>query len=186
MHIGEQVSKALGGGDDDGIRQANVVVVGQGNVALDCARILAKGKNGLYDTDIAAHTLPVLGDGVSRVTIVGRRGHVQGAFTIKELRELAKLEKEGYGASFTVLEEELERGATEASLEELSGPGGRPKTRINKLLHKVSSEGKFAGADLFLMLGWSRVCSHTVSLYRNKWLFAQASAPSFPLEPCQV
>jgi hypothetical protein len=50
LHIGEQVSKALGADDEDGVRQSDVVVIGQGNVALDCARILAKGKHGLYDT----------------------------------------------------------------------------------------------------------------------------------------
>jgi adrenodoxin-NADP+ reductase len=75
------------------------------------------------------------------VTIVGRRGHVQGAFTIKELRELTKLEKEGFGASFLVREDELEMGTTEASLEELAGPGGRPKGRMDKLLRSVATNG---------------------------------------------
>jgi len=61
-----------------------VVVIGQGNVALDCARILSKGAKGLVNTDIASRALSVIGnDGVHLVTVVGRRGHVQGAFTIK-------------------------------------------------------------------------------------------------------
>lgn len=78
-HIGEQVANALG---PEGKRE--VVVIGQGNVALDCARILSKGGRGLQDTDISSRALPVIGeDGVPLVTIVGRRGHVQGAFTIK-------------------------------------------------------------------------------------------------------
>ena len=77
--IGDQVSKTLGEGSSK-----EVVVIGQGNVALDCARILAKGGKGLRDTDIASRALPIIGeDGVPLVTIVGRRGHVQGAFTIK-------------------------------------------------------------------------------------------------------
>jgi adrenodoxin-NADP+ reductase len=51
LHIGEQVSKALRVDDkEDGVRHSEVVVIGQGNVALDCARILAKGKSGLFDT----------------------------------------------------------------------------------------------------------------------------------------
>ena len=54
-----------------------------GNVALDCARILAKGRENLIDTDIASHSLPVLGGGIKHTTIIGRRGHIQGAFTIK-------------------------------------------------------------------------------------------------------
>jgi adrenodoxin-NADP+ reductase len=148
VHIGEQVSKAFGSSQKDGIRDVEVVVVGQGNVALDCARILAKGAPGLFDTDIASHTLPVLGGGVSRVTVVGRRGHVQGAFTIKELRELTKLESEGFGTSFIVLEDELELGATEASLAELSGPGGRSKGRIDKLLRSVATTGMVSPCTL--------------------------------------
>lgn len=80
-HIGDQVSAALDPVDSS---SRQVVVIGQGNVALDCARILAKGGKGLNDTDIASRALPVIGeDGVPAVTVVGRRGHVQGAFTIR-------------------------------------------------------------------------------------------------------
>jgi adrenodoxin-NADP+ reductase len=71
--------------DDDGddISSARVVVVGQGNVALDVARVLVKGARGLADTDAPSSVLDILGGGVSHVSVVGRRGHVQGAFTIK-------------------------------------------------------------------------------------------------------
>ena len=55
----------------------------KGNVALDCARILAKGQKNLIDTDIASHALPIIKDGIKHTTVIGRRGHVQGAFTIK-------------------------------------------------------------------------------------------------------
>ena len=79
VHVGQAVADALG----DTPETAEVVVIGQGNVALDCARILAKGTAGLYDTDIAAHSLPILKEGVKCTSIVGRRGHIQGAFTIK-------------------------------------------------------------------------------------------------------
>jgi adrenodoxin-NADP+ reductase len=144
-----------------------VVVIGQGNVALDCARILAKGRSGLYDTDIASHALPVLGEGVSRVTIVGRRGHVQGAFTIKELRELTKLKEEGFGASFVVSEEELEMGSTEASLEELAGPGGRPKGRIDKLLRSVTTNGTYKLAIFFV--GPAHTVLREVACFFCRW-----------------
>ena len=119
-----------------------MVVIGQGNVALDCARILAKGSDGLFDTDIAAHALPIIGNGVSHVSIVGRRGHVQGAFTIKELRELVKLEEEGDGAFFSVRSEELDLGSTEASVKELDSATGRPKKRIEKLLREAAGMGE--------------------------------------------
>lgn len=65
------------------VSPAQVVVIGQGNVALDVARVLTKGKDGLIDTDTPSSVLEVLHGGVSHVSIVGRRGHVQGAFTIK-------------------------------------------------------------------------------------------------------
>jgi len=137
VSVGDKVKSALSRRpNDDGNK---VVVIGQGNVALDCARVLAKGGKGLYDTDVAAHSLPVLGDGVASVTVLGRRGHVQGAFTIKELRELVKLKKEGYDTSFLVRTDELDRGTTASSKEELRGPGSRPKTRIDKLLRDAAS-----------------------------------------------
>ena len=120
----------------------HVVVVGQGNVALDCARILAKGSKGLYDTDLASHALNVLGDGVSNISIIGRRGHVQGAFTIKELRELVKLEEEGHAAAFVIRNDELDLGLTDASNDELTGPQGRPRSRINTLLREAANTGK--------------------------------------------
>ena len=132
-HIGAQVEQALGEGGE-------VVVIGQGNVALDCARILGKGQQGLYDTDIASRALSVIGDGVPVVTVVGRRGHVQGAFTIKELRELTKLEEEGYGTRFVVDQGELDLGATSSSQEELAQKGGRPKVRIDKLLRDAAAK----------------------------------------------
>lgn len=132
-HFGDSFQKALKDGHPE---NAEVVVIGQGNVALDCARILAKGQKNLIDTDIAAHSLPILKDGVKNTTVIGRRGHVQGSFTIKELRELTKLEKEGCDTHFRIMEEELNAGLTEASFEELKK--SRPKTRINKLLHDVA------------------------------------------------
>lgn len=72
--------------------QDTAVVVGQGNVALDVARILLKDPNSLRDTDIAAHAAEALSRSrVRAVRIVGRRGPMQASFTIKELRELMSL-----------------------------------------------------------------------------------------------
>lgn len=165
VHIGDTVQKALGSAqDDNGVRQASVVVLGQGNVALDCARILAKGSTGLFDTDIAAHSLPVIGNGVSHVSIVGRRGHVQGAFTIKELRELVKLEEEGDGAFFSVRSDELDLGSTEASIKELDSATGRPKKRIEKLLREAAGMGEFCVCTVGTMINFRRrqSLSHSV------------------------
>jgi len=88
-HIGAVVKECLWGStdindvQDDQVSTAKVVVVGQGNVALDVARILAKGKRGLIETDTPSSVLEILKGGASHISVLGRRGHVQGAFTIK-------------------------------------------------------------------------------------------------------
>jgi ferredoxin--NADP+ reductase len=69
------------------------VVVGNGNVALDVARILVSDPDVLATTDIADHALRSLHDrGVEEVLIIGRRGPLQATFTTLELRELGDLE----------------------------------------------------------------------------------------------
>ncbi|KAL8837262.1 MAG: hypothetical protein Q9176_005796 [Flavoplaca citrina] len=68
------------------------VVIGQGNVALDVARILLKDVDSLRSTDITDQALATLAKSkVKRVRVVGRRGPMQVSFTIKEVRELMKL-----------------------------------------------------------------------------------------------
>ncbi|XP_066242964.1 NADPH:adrenodoxin oxidoreductase, mitochondrial [Saccopteryx leptura] len=68
------------------------VILGQGNVALDVARILLTPPEHLEKTDITEASLEVLRQSrVKMVWIVGRRGPLQVAFTIKELREMIQL-----------------------------------------------------------------------------------------------
>jgi ferredoxin--NADP+ reductase len=72
---------------------ARAVVIGNGNVALDVARILVTDPDALAVTDIADHALESLRPcGVEEVVVIGRRGPLQTAFTTLELRELADLE----------------------------------------------------------------------------------------------
>uniref|UniRef100_A0A3B4U243 NADPH:adrenodoxin oxidoreductase, mitochondrial n=1 Tax=Seriola dumerili TaxID=41447 RepID=A0A3B4U243_SERDU len=60
------------------------VILGQGNVALDVARVLLSPVDMLKETDITQPALEALAHSqVRRVLIVGRRGPVQVAFTIK-------------------------------------------------------------------------------------------------------
>jgi len=69
-----------------------VVVVGNGNVALDVARMLALDVSELQVTDTADHAIEVLArSSVEEVVVLGRRGPAQAAFTNPELRELADL-----------------------------------------------------------------------------------------------
>ena len=73
---------------------ANAAVIGNGNVALDCARILSKTRGEFEGSDIVNHALSALdGSGVRTVTILGRRGPHQIAMTPKELGELGHLDQ---------------------------------------------------------------------------------------------
>src|SRR3990172_309475 len=70
-----------------------VAVVGNGNVAVDAARILLHTPAELETTDIAAHALEVLRHSqVREVFILGRRGPRQASFTPAELKELGRME----------------------------------------------------------------------------------------------
>jgi len=69
------------------------VIIGAGNVAMDCARILGINPIELDSTDIAVHALAALHkSNIRKVYIAGRRGPEHAAFTAPELRELPKLE----------------------------------------------------------------------------------------------
>jgi NADPH-dependent glutamate synthase beta subunit-like oxidoreductase len=68
------------------------VVIGNGNVALDVARILSKTRAEFDGSDIVSHALDALEhSGVRRVSVLGRRGPHQIAMTPKELGELGHL-----------------------------------------------------------------------------------------------
>jgi len=71
----------------------DAVVFGHGNVALDVARVLLAPIDHLASTDITSAALDALASStIERVHVIGRRGPIEVAFTIKELRELTKLE----------------------------------------------------------------------------------------------
>ena len=71
---------------------AGACVIGNGNVALDVARILAKAPEEFAGSDIVAHALTALRQsGIARISLVGRRGPHQIGMTPKELGELAHL-----------------------------------------------------------------------------------------------
>ncbi|MFJ9848542.1 FAD-dependent oxidoreductase [Streptomyces sp. NPDC101150] len=70
----------------------SAVVIGVGNVAVDVARILARGAAELATTDMPQGALGALADSrVEDIWMVGRRGPSQAKFTTKELRELGSL-----------------------------------------------------------------------------------------------
>jgi len=73
---------------------AHAVVIGNGNVALDVARILSKTSEEFSGSDIVAHAREALAQShIRHITLLGRRGPHQIAMTPKELSELGKLER---------------------------------------------------------------------------------------------
>jgi ferredoxin/flavodoxin---NADP+ reductase len=68
------------------------VVIGNGNVALDVARMLVLDPAELAPTDVADHAIAAFaGASVEEVVVLGRRGPAQASFTTPELRELGEL-----------------------------------------------------------------------------------------------
>jgi NADPH-dependent glutamate synthase beta subunit-like oxidoreductase len=90
------------------------VVVGNGNVALDVARILAKTRDEFAGADIVAHAINALDhSGIKHISILGRRGPHQIAMTPKELGELGHLTR----ATPLVAPADLPPEADDAALE---------------------------------------------------------------------
>lgn len=114
----------------------DVVIIGQGNVALDCARILAKSYQELELTDITNHSLQLLKNklrNVHNIRVIGRRGPAQSSFTIKELRELTRLSN---GTVVSIDYKEFTDGMNDASKKEVADT--RSKKRILELIETIA------------------------------------------------
>jgi ferredoxin--NADP+ reductase len=69
-----------------------VVVIGNGNVATDVARMLALTREELETTDTADHAIEAFANsGVKEIVVLGRRGPAQASFTNPEVRELGEM-----------------------------------------------------------------------------------------------
>ncbi len=78
---------------DPDLSGTRAVIIGNGNVAADVARMLTLGADELDRTDTADHALDALRDSaIEEVVVLGRRGPAQAAFTSAELRELGNLD----------------------------------------------------------------------------------------------
>ena len=119
------------------------VVVGNGNVAVDVARMLALTAAELEPTDTTDEAIAaIVGSGIREILVLGRRGPAQAAFTTPELQELTELA----GADLVVDPADLELdAASAAALEEdtaiarrnvelLREVAGRPGTAKPKTL----------------------------------------------------
>jgi ferredoxin--NADP+ reductase len=142
-----------------------VAVVGVGNVAIDVARILCLTPEELRETDMAGYAIEALSRSrVREVSILGRRGPVQAAFTTVEVKELGELP----GADVIVHPEEA--AIDEASAEELAAaraatrakveivqefsrrtPGGKPRRlaiRFRVAPLELTGDGRVSGVRL--------------------------------------
>eukprot|EP00040_Diaphanoeca_grandis_P032844 m.199836 g.199836 ORF g.199836 m.199836 type:complete len:485 (+) comp32751_c0_seq3:193-1647(+) len=112
---------------------STAVVLGQGNVAVDIARILLSPIDLLAKTDITEQALQTISESsIERVLLVGRRGPIEAAFTIKEFREMTKLP----GCNTIVNEQDME--FSEEELEYVNGR--RPLKRLTELLRKTAAD----------------------------------------------
>uniref|UniRef100_A0A1B6FWF6 NADPH:adrenodoxin oxidoreductase, mitochondrial n=1 Tax=Cuerna arida TaxID=1464854 RepID=A0A1B6FWF6_9HEMI len=106
------------------------VVFGQGNVAIDVARILLTHIDVLKKTDITEHALSTLAASrVQRVVLVGRRGPLQVAFSIKELREMTRL----HGVTTEFIPGQMD--GVQIYIDKLK----RPRRRLTELLLQTST-----------------------------------------------
>lgn len=115
----------------------NAIVIGAGNVAMDCGRMLALDPAKLDCTDTADYALAAFHQSSIRsVTIVGRRGPEHAAFTSPEIRELPKLENTDVIISNSEIEAAKTRVAGE--LEE----NKELRNKLEALLEVSQSESK--------------------------------------------
>ena len=102
------------------------VVIGNGNVAMDVARMLALTDHELRQTDTADHAIELLdAKKIREIVVLGRRGPVQAAFTNPEIRELGEMED----ADVVVDPAEVELDAASAAF--LESDEADKTTRVN-------------------------------------------------------
>src|SRR5919198_4496072 len=131
------------------------VVIGNGNVALDVARMLALTPEELAPTDTTDPAMEAIGDSTIReILVVGRRGPAQAAWTTQELKEMGELagadiavdpaELELDPAGMAALERDTNARRNLEVLREFAArePDGKPTTiRLRFLLSPVALHG---------------------------------------------
>jgi ferredoxin--NADP+ reductase len=147
-----------------------VIVVGNGNVAFDVARVLTADPDELAHTDIADHALQVLrASRVHEVVIAARRGPAHSAFTLPELIGLTTTAdvvlaaadhelvlRDLAAVSDAVTKQKLEILST---LGDASSPGSRPRIRLAYRLtpKRVLGQQRASGME-FSVTGTDELC----------------------------
>ncbi len=117
------------------------VIVGNGNVALDMARVLTIDPDELAKTDIAGHALDALRQSnIREVVVLGRRGPLQAAYTSSEFLALAHLK----GIDVVIDPAELELDPGSRAL--LDDPDAEPSVRLKYQLAQEYAVGTAAPA----------------------------------------
>lgn len=111
------------------------VIIGAGNVALDISRILISPPNKLAQTDISDQALDTLKslNSIEHVSIVARRGVLNAAFTLKELRELTKIDA---SVVCRIDSEQFEQIKFDSIVEKLA----RPRRRITEFMASLAKQ----------------------------------------------
>ncbi len=109
------------------------IVIGAGNVAMDCARMLAVDPSELEPTDTANHAIDALKSSkIRKVYICARRGAEFAAFTSPELRELPDLEH----TNVVISKSEIEGAITRAG----DTPEKHTKSNLDAMLNIANNE----------------------------------------------
>jgi ferredoxin--NADP+ reductase len=116
------------------------VVIGNGNVAMDVARMLALTEHELRQTDTADHAIEKLARSeIREIVVLGRRGPAQAAFTNPEIKELGEMED----ADVVVAESEVELDPASAAYVE--SDQADKTTRVNVEILREFSQRQPAG-----------------------------------------
>ncbi|WP_333895394.1 FAD-dependent oxidoreductase [Mycolicibacterium gadium] len=135
------------------LNHERVVVVGNGNVAFDVARILTTDPDVLARTDISDHALAALrGSKVNEVVVAARRGPVHSAFTLPELIGLTSVcdvvldsaDHDRVISDLATVTDPLTRNKLEvlSKLGDASAPATRPRIRLAYQLTPVRIVGE--------------------------------------------
>lgn len=152
------------------LSQEVAIIIGQGNVAADVCRILAKTVDELKHTDITEHALGALAASrVRDIYVVGRRGPAQAKFTAKELRELGDLD----AAEVVLNPAELELNPESlAEFEERKGAAAKKNVEILREFSARPRAGKGRRIHFWFLLSPTSVLgqSHVagVAFERNR------------------
>jgi ferredoxin/flavodoxin---NADP+ reductase len=117
------------------------VIIGNGNVALDVARILVMEPDVLSASDMPHHAVEALRhSNIREVVIVGRRGPTQAAFTGSELLALSQL------SGVDVIVDTRDLAIDDVTRFDLDNPNAEPSTVFKfKLLSELAEKAPVAG-----------------------------------------